>query len=193
MENKYQRFSRLLGKLRRNRESVSQELLKTRYAAAYQKLQKELQQTATEIVKEILFSGYPYENMDQNCLFSSFQSAQRRAEDLGYMKGIGKAVFLECNEDLFFWYICLIKAEYDKEYMEYWLSHCRRVGGIFYNDLIDALYDSKGNYWYYVQDFEEEVQIRLFGYPPQEEIYLDEIRENILELKENIKAYISRT
>lgn len=138
-------------KLRKNRENIPLEILKTRYAVAYQKLLEDIRDMVTELVKRTLAQGLPFRAEDLDAKEEFLNGFQRILEEearKGVFREIGHAVFqeydlceaLEIAEQVW----VRIRRE---AYGPYWVSHCHEDKGRIYNDIIDMVWDRENKIW----------------------------------------------
>lgn len=160
MEFTLHEYEELLQKLRKNRENVPLEQLKTKYAKPYNELLQKIKKHTSKIMLQFLFSGMPLkprtkEDPEDAAVSRRFLEAAKRIineeQQAGVFGEISRAVFLEYSIEK----ALDIAAEkiYPRilyeAYAPYWLRHCsiRMDQGYIYNDLIQMMWVPKWNVW----------------------------------------------
>ena len=173
-------LSERLQKLKKNREGIQQTDL-PKYQKALTQLENRIMDLHKETFLDIVFSGLLIDNKDE----SDLQKAGDVMRDI--LEEQGKQIAEECKQALLGKYDLnayilvglRVQCEFERRfYMDYWISHVKVLGGIFYNDLIDMWYDEDYNLW---EDSEYRFRI---SYPPIREDYkkdLDDREKQICE------------
>ena len=142
---------RAIEKLKKNREHVPLEVLKTRYASAYQELLDNIRDMVGELMKRILVQSLPFCGDDPNGKKQFLKEIQRIFEEeevKDIFRKISHAVFQEY--DL---YGALEIAEQvwvricREAYGPYWLSHCYEHKGLIHNSIIHMVWDREHEIW----------------------------------------------
>lgn len=107
-------------RLKRNRENVPLETLKTKYKAAYEGLLTEIQGQATEILNRETMSGILIRKGDKDIL-ARIQSAMDEGQ---FAKQAGKALFKEYSVEKFVEIVEKARAEAMAVWIPYWQGFC---------------------------------------------------------------------
>lgn len=107
-------------RLKRNRENVPLETLKTKYKAAYEGLLTEIQGQATEILNRETMSGILIRKGDKDIL-ARIQSAMDEGQ---FAKQAGKAIFQHFSVDKFVEIVENARAEAMAVWIPYWQGFC---------------------------------------------------------------------
>lgn len=94
MKNAYQKLEEKVNSLKRNREKIPLDILKTRYQSGYQNLINEILQLGELILHEEAFKGIVILNGDEQPLISIMQLVCNNAE---YAKRAGHALIDDLN------------------------------------------------------------------------------------------------
>lgn len=174
-ENKRQQeLEVMLEKLRKNREKVPLDILKTRYAAAYNRL--------VEGIKDLLFDLYfpqpdwflssPHRKEHEKRVLPLLLKAW---ENGGYSKRIGRAAFQEFNADKAA-FLCqqargdlqgVFNAYFETRWCLYCYSECFAENPktpLIYNDIVEKVWISEGN-WRNLRPEETEPSAMLIFIP----------------------------
>lgn len=138
-------------KLRKNREKIPQDILKTRYATAYRKLLADIQDMVQELIKRICIQSLPFHAKDIEEKEQFLKAIQELIEaDISgeILTKIGHAIFKEYNLTKALEIAELISNRICKDiYGNYWLSNCHEHDGKIHNDLIDMDWDDENGLW----------------------------------------------
>lgn len=148
-ETDFDHCQNLLRKLKKNKESVHPKLLKTKYAAAYHNLIKEIQTIITRSVKMYLFDGLPLDKMSEK-EFSSFLMESQKVinEKTGLLRTLGRIALQEYDLMKVFEAAVPIKDQImEGPFHQVWDAHCRNKNGCIYNDLIDMVWSLDYQLW----------------------------------------------
>lgn len=96
-EHRLNEYRSLLDSLRRNKENVPLEILKTKYRKPYEQLTKSIQSMTREILQEVALNGLQIERAEADHRYLEINSAIRES---GIMKKISKAAFIQQDADL---------------------------------------------------------------------------------------------
>lgn len=107
-------------RLKRNRENVPLETLKTKYKAAYEGVLTEIQGQATEILNRETMSGILIRKGDKDIL-ARIQSAMDEGQ---FAKQAGKAIFQHFSVDKFVEIVENARAEAMAVWIPYWQGFC---------------------------------------------------------------------
>ena len=153
MENLYQECLKNLEKLRKNRENVPSEMLRTKYRVPYQNLLLQIKSATKNLVHAYIFSALVFNPAEKGAIQEFTDRANRilkEEEDAGTFRKISHAVFLEYDLKKALDIVAdkIIPRIWLEAYADYWLSHCiRRNGCPIYNDLIKMEWDDKLQLW----------------------------------------------
>lgn len=138
-----------LALLKKNRDNVPLETLKTKYKAPYEKLLAEIAGMASEILKEESCRGIKVAAADSENLIAEInQAIQDERRDGGILQRIQTALFKKQDIREFKTLIGEMHALIEKRWLPYWESHCCLYAGPecfeepypeprIYNDLTD--------------------------------------------------------
>lgn len=142
-------------RLKKNRENVPLETLKTKYKAAYEGLLTEIQSQATEILNRETMSGILIRKGDTDIL-ARIQSAMDEGQ---FAKQAGKAIFQHFSVDKFVEIVENARTAAMTVWIPYWQSFCCVYAAPecfeepfpqpkIYNELTDEfLVDEEKNFW----------------------------------------------
>lgn len=142
-----------LEKLKKNREKVPLEELKTKYKKPYTELLQDIKEKTEIMLLHFLFEGLPF-NMSEKAEWQAFvdrvNEAIREEKQAGTFREISRAVFKDYDPDKALdiaartiwpriWY---------RAYAPYWLKHCRKdKDGRSWNDLIQMRWRQEWQIW----------------------------------------------
>lgn len=96
-EERINEYRSLLDLLKRNKEKVSLDVLKTKYRKPYNELTQKIQSMTREIILEVIIEGLQIERSQADQKYMEINSATRES---GYMKKASQAAFLQQDADL---------------------------------------------------------------------------------------------
>lgn len=94
-------YRSLLGTLKRNKENIPLEQLKTEYRKGYDQLTQKIQSMTREILQEVALNGLQMERAEAEQKYLEINSAIRES---GIMKKASQAAFIQQDADLVFEY-----------------------------------------------------------------------------------------
>lgn len=161
----YEKWVKDIERLKKNRQQVPEDVLKTRYAGPYNRLIKEIDAQTEAMTKWILFTGlpvmvdwedeeFPEDKKDVEVLITRICSTIELAKVSGETRRIRQAATSECNPDKAMELTERIRDAIEREaYMPYWHKHCslQENGRVIYNDLIGMKW-WKDNIWFGLDD-----------------------------------------
>ncbi len=176
MANKWIELTEKAERLRKNRESIPLETLRTKYRKSFAKLNSEIQQLLQEFLHSLLFGGLRFDREEKAQFLSCFQKMERIMKEersAGTFQEISRAMYQEYNPEKALGVAAakIYPRVILEAYAPYWLAHCvRREDGIW-NDLINMHWDEPTRLW--VSDKGE----ACIMFPPEER----EIRKEMME------------
>lgn len=90
-------YRSLLGTLKRNKENIPLEQLKTEYRKGYDQLTQKIQSMTREILQEVALNGLQMERAEVEQKYLEINSAIRKS---GIMKKASQAAFIQQDADL---------------------------------------------------------------------------------------------
>ncbi len=96
-EHRLNEYRSLLDSLKRNKENVPLETLKTKYSKPYEQLTKSIQSMTREILQEVALNGLQIERADAD---QRYQEINTAISGSGIMKKISQAAFIQQDADL---------------------------------------------------------------------------------------------
>lgn len=96
-EKRLNEYRSLLELLKRNKENVSLNVLKTKYRKPYNELTHKIRSVTREIILEVIIEGLQIERFQADQKYMEINSATRES---GYMKKASQAAFLQQDADL---------------------------------------------------------------------------------------------
>lgn len=96
-EHRLNEYRSLLDSLRRNKENVPLETLKTKYRKPYEQLTQSIQSMTREILQEVTLDDLQIELAEADQRYLEINSAIRES---GIMKKISRAAFIQQDADL---------------------------------------------------------------------------------------------
>lgn len=155
MSEDYKQLLEDFERLKKNRENVPLEVLKTKYKKGYENLKHKIAQELKKYVNDLTALGIY--DLGDDVTPKIWQSWENKIQEImnqeaaaGLSKQLGHAVFgnldLREFEELVIGRITL-RVKYEV-YAPYWLKHCKEnATGEIENDLIGMKWDSKNNIW----------------------------------------------
>lgn len=180
MEHKFNELAKLVEQCKKNRENVPEELLLTRYRKPFLKLKQKIRECGEAVFPYLMLSelhlmpGDKYETY-----LKEIQEVAATAKKADYPKKLGEALCKYCDIELFWCYAMVMQYKLEQSfYCDYWISHTKKLGGKYYNEIIDMWYDSESKVW---------LRDNAFGifYPPTKEAYMADLerrRDEIFQL-----------
>lgn len=99
-------YRSLLGTLKRNKENIPLEQLKTEYRKGYDHLTQKIQTMTTEILQDVTLDGLRIERAEADRRYLEINTAIRES---GIMKKASQAAFIQQDADLVFEYAGQLK------------------------------------------------------------------------------------
>lgn len=96
-EERINEYRSLLDVLKRNKEKVSLDVLKTKYRKPYNELIHKIQSMTREVILDVIIEGLRIERPQADKWYMEINSATRES---GYMKKASQAAFLQQDADL---------------------------------------------------------------------------------------------
>lgn len=96
-EERINEYRSLLELLKRNKENVSLDVLKTKYQKPYNELTHKIQSTTREVILEVIIEGLQIERPQADQKYMEINSATRES---GLMKKASQAAFIQQDADL---------------------------------------------------------------------------------------------
>ncbi|WAJ24032.1 hypothetical protein [Lacrimispora xylanolytica] len=90
-------YRSLLGTLKRNKENIPLQQLKTEYQKGYDQLTQRIQSMTREVILDVIIEGLRIERPQADKWYMEINSATRES---GYMKKASQAAFLQQDADL---------------------------------------------------------------------------------------------
>lgn len=172
-------------RLKRNREHFTLEELKRRYPKGYKKLVGEINTHSQWVLKHFACLGFlvlkeDYEAFSKK-LSSEWDAYVTKANQLGWGRRLSYILINRMDTDWYLMECCRLHLQIEKAaYLDYWLSHCTKLDGAYYNDIIDMWYDAEANAWYNAGSFQ-------CSLPPTRELYEQQWENDMGELNSDIK------
>lgn len=139
-------------RLRKNREKVPIQILKTKYAKPYKELLNQISQQAKDVLIQVIFS-HAFIEQDQ----AGFQEYVRVSNEIaaeetrkGTFRELGRILSREYDVDKFLEEACrrIWPRVWYEAYGPYWLKHCiRQQDGRIRNEIIDMIYNPEYRIW----------------------------------------------
>lgn len=162
-------------KLRKNRENIPLEILKTRYASAYQKLLEDIQDMVMELIKRILVQSLPFcaDDLEAKEQFlNKFQRVLEEEASNGVFLKISHAIFHEYDLWRALEIVEQIWVRIRREaYGPYWVSHCYEHKGLIHNTIINMVWDREHEIWVDTDDCRVTLML-----PPSMELFDQEFQ-----------------
>lgn len=142
-----------VGRLKKNREKVPIDELKTRYAKGYNALLEAIRKDAEEMAKHLALSGCDFLKSDWPAWEKRFMAdAGRIIEDAkaaGILKKYSQAIFRDYNIEKAAELILVHISEKitQEAYRPYWNEHCHKENGRITNDIIDMEWNEELKLW----------------------------------------------
>lgn len=153
MENRWEEYLEKVEKLRKNREKVPLEALKTKYRKSYNALLSEIKTETEFFIFQFAFGGLPFRKGEDSEIEAFIQransvlDAERAA---GTFREISRAVFVEYDPEKAL-EVAAAKVWpriWFEAYSPYWIRHCiRQEGGDVWNDLIEMRWHDEWCIW----------------------------------------------
>lgn len=147
----YEELCRKLDVLRKNRESVPLEQLKTKYSVPYRKLQEDIQSLAHQILESVLKSGMVMLKEDFEV------ESEKLTERLQVIIDSRKDIFEKISKALYVNYDAMKAADhmvelkgivYEKAYGPYFRKHCIVLeDGRIYNEINEMYWNKELELW----------------------------------------------
>lgn len=96
-EERINEYRSLLELLKRNKENVSLDVLKTKYRKPYNELTHKIQSKTREVILDVIIEGLKIERPQADKWYMEINTATRES---GYMKKASQAAFLQQDADL---------------------------------------------------------------------------------------------
>lgn len=96
-EHRLNEYRSLLDSLKRNKENVPLETLKTKYRKPYEQLTQSIQSMTREILQDVALNGLQIERAEAEQKYLEINSAIRKS---GIMKKASQAAFIQQDADL---------------------------------------------------------------------------------------------
>lgn len=177
-DEKYQRFTDLFGKLKRNREQVPLEVLQTKYAAAYQKMTDEIEDLSDWFcrcyIESLAFTTNPKDTKGNEWLDKKIEAIQTEVAAPGNLvEQYKKALIEDLNIEKYYELVWRIFDRMDREAYDPYLQRYNVWTGPpenrwIYNGLLKAFWkkdESKedGGYW-----IDSDGSFKGLGHPPRQ-------------------------
>lgn len=179
----YEKWKSDIEKLKKNRERVPEDILRTKYAKGYNRLLAEIREQTEAMTRHVLLSGFPIlkgwddpefpeDKKDVKDLIARITSIVNLAKISGTFKKIEFAASGECDPEAAMKLAWAVHETISREaYWSYWEKHCslQENGTIIWNDLY-------GMRWMY-DDIWIAINGRSFrqGWPPPKAL-IDELK-----------------
>ena len=180
MEFSWEDYLEDIKKLRKNKEGVPIEILKTKYAQPYNELLEKIRRETEKILFQFLFGGILIrkdEPEERDAFFRRAQAVIDEERAAGTFREIAKAVFDEYDAEK----AIGVAAEklhpriWLEAYPEYWLKHCVTENDrSIWNNLIQMRWNSDLQVW----ESENGASVMLM-LPPTEELIEKERRKYV--------------
>ncbi len=175
----YGKWVENIGRLKKNRQNVPEDILRTKYAGPYNALLSEIRKQTREMILDCTLSGFPImkewedeefpeDKKDVETIILKINSTFELARISGSMKRIHDAVFREYDPQKAMGIAGQIREDIEREaYLPYWQKHCslQDEGRVIYNDLVGMEWASK-NLW----KATGEKWCAIITWPPPEEM-----------------------
>lgn len=146
-----------LEKLRKNKENVPVELLRTKYAKSYAKLCEKIRTEMQAVLHVFVIGGVPFAKNDREGVRAYLRKCQEIIDEenrAGNFEGMNRVLFTEYSWEKAIQEILPVYSRIREEaYGPYWRKHCLRrldpeanAPGI-YNDLIGMWWDPERGLW----------------------------------------------
>lgn len=131
--------------LKKNREQVPEELLKTKYKAAYERLQEEVRMLTDKYIYYRLYSGKIILPEDTSMYIDKVHEELKNNKIIKEIESLALTSTFEAVQDKTFELETLVEREV---YVPYFRSYIIQLGdGKFYNSLIEANWNKELGLW----------------------------------------------
>lgn len=153
MEDDWRTYLEKVEKLKKNREKVPLEVLKTKYKIPYSALLQEIKTKTEKVLLQFLVGGLPFKKGEGSEVQAFIQRVNKiLAEEkaAGTFREISRAVFAEYDPEKAL-EVAAAKVWpriWFEAYSPYWIRHCiRQEGGDVWNDLIEMRWHDEWCIW----------------------------------------------
>lgn len=181
--SKLDELTKLVEKLRKNREAVSVAEREGKYKKAFAVLEKKILECHKATFWDVAFSGLVlYKDGLEEAKQAASELYQKHADKIN--QAARDALIGRCDLTEYVLNCLEYQQKFEERfYRDYWLQHIKSLGGRFYSDLIDMWYDSEHKLW------ENADGAFRIAYPPTLEGYEADLQERRAQVAAEIAGF----
>lgn len=167
-------------RLQKNKENVPIEVLKTKYASAFKKLQADIKKLAQKVIFHFAQMNITLLKEDYDQIYPTIKEAWNsvvvQENQSGSGRRLGYILMNRYDMDWFLMECCRIHLLFEKQaYRDYWLSHCKMIDGRYYSEINGLWYDPENQIWRNRDDFD----CVMVSFPPTAELWDRQWKEDM--------------
>ena len=133
----YETFLNSLAKLKKNRDNVPEEVLKTKYHDAYARLRHQVWQDGIIIMQHFLIDGhFLARDINRAQEYANAIASVINDKSTGWKARMKKALWEQCDAMSYLNTCAAIQEQYEELYLKYWDSLCYTKNGQIFNELL---------------------------------------------------------